>query len=107
MSLQQIGRRELIAAIGSVAVWPTVAWAQQPKVAQIGWVTAAPAPDVNPFVDALRAGLADLGYAEGRNVMITARYADGDINSVLPLAEELAKLPVDVITTQGTATANC
>jgi len=97
-------RREFIAGIGSAAAWPLVAQAQQQKLARIGWVTAAPAPDVNPFVDALRAGLAELGYAEGRNVAITARYADGNINSVLPLAEELAKLPVDVITTQGTAT---
>lgn len=97
-------RREFLGIVGGAATWPLAARAQQPKVARIGWVTAAPAPDVNPFVDALRAGLADLGYAEGRNVTITARYAEGNINQVLPLAEELAKLPVDVITTQGTAT---
>jgi hypothetical protein len=54
--------------------------AQQAKVARSG-LTTAPAPDVNPFVAALRAGLADLGYVEGRNVTITARYADGDINT--------------------------
>ena len=36
--------------------------------------------------------------------MIAARYADGDVGSVLPLAEELTRLPVDLIATQGTAT---
>jgi ABC-type uncharacterized transport system substrate-binding protein len=97
-------RREFLGIVGGAATWPIAARAQQPKAARVGWVTAAPAADVNPFVDALRAGLADLGYAEGRNLTIMARYAEGNINHVLPLAEELAKLPVDVITTQGTAT---
>jgi putative tryptophan/tyrosine transport system substrate-binding protein len=97
-------RRAFLGALGCAAAWPLTVRAQQPKVARVGWVTTAPASAVNPFVDALRAGLADLGYAEGRNVTITARYADGNIDNVLPLAEELAKLPVDVIATQGTAT---
>jgi len=47
---------------GRAAVaWPLVAQAQRPKVARLGWLTTAPASDVNPFVDALRAGLAAQG----------------------------------------------
>lgn len=98
-------RREFIAFFGSAAAaWPLVAHARQPKVSHVGWLTTAPAGEVNPFLEALRAGLAALGYIEGRNLTITARYADGDVGRVLPLAEELTRLPVDLIATQGTAT---
>jgi putative ABC transport system substrate-binding protein len=89
---------------GAATAWPLRAHAQQPKVARLGWLTTAPASDVNPFVDALRAGLAVQGYIENRNLTVIARYADGDIGRVPVLAEELAGLPVDVIATQGTAT---
>jgi len=86
-----------------LAASPLTAGAQ-PKAVRIGWLTTGPSHDVGPFVEALRAGLADKGYTEGRNLTITARYADGDIDRVPALAEELAKLPVDLIATQGTAT---
>jgi putative ABC transport system substrate-binding protein len=96
-------RREFIGALGIAAAWPLAAGAV-PKTARIGWLTTASAADVSPFLDALRAGLADKGYIEGRNLTIAARYADGDIARVPSLAEELSKLPVDVIATQGAAT---
>lgn len=98
-------RREFIALAGAAAAgWPRVARAQQPKTSHVGWLTTAPSADVNPFVEALLAGLAAQGYVEGRNLRITARYADGDIARVPALAEELTRLPVDLIATQGTAT---
>ena len=81
-----------------------MAHAQKSKVWRLGWLTTAPAAEVNPFLEALRAGLAAQGYSEGRNLTITARYADGDVGRVLLLAEELTRLPVDLIATQGTAT---
>jgi putative ABC transport system substrate-binding protein len=97
-------RREVIAALGSAAVWPLVAHAQQPRIARLGWLTTGSAADVNPFLEALRAGLADKGYIEGRNFTLTARYADGDAARIPSLADELTGLPVDLIATQGTAT---
>ncbi|HKU07937.1 MAG TPA: ABC transporter substrate-binding protein [Bradyrhizobium sp.] len=98
-------RREFIAMLGGAAAMsPFAALAQQPKKVHLGWLTTAPAGSVGPFLGALRAGLADLGYVEGRNLTISARYADGDISRVPVLAEELARLPVDIIATQGTAT---
>jgi putative tryptophan/tyrosine transport system substrate-binding protein len=98
-------RREFITLIGGAAVaWPLRARAQQPKVVRLGWLTTGSAESVNPFLDALRAGLITQGYIEGRNLTIAARYADGDVGSVLALAEELTRLPVDLIATQGTAT---
>jgi hypothetical protein len=51
------------------------------------------------ILEALRAGLAALGYTEGRNLTIAARYADGDFGRVPVLAEELTRLPVDLIAT--------
>ena len=98
-------RREFVTVFGSAAVtWPVVTHAQQSKVFRLGWLTTAPAAEVNPFLDALRAGLASQGYIEGRNLTVIARYADGDIGRVPALAEQLARLPVDLIATQGTAT---
>ncbi len=98
-------RREFITLLGGAATaWPLGARAQQPRTVRLGWVTTGSAISVNPFLDALRAGLADFGYVEGHNLTITARYADGDISAAVPLAEELMRLPVDLIATQGTAT---
>ena len=97
-------RRGFITLLGGVAAWPLAAHAQKPKIWRLGWLTTAPAAEVNPFLEALRAGLSDQGYSEGRNLTITARYADGDVGRVLLLAEELTRLPVDLIATQGTAT---
>lgn len=98
-------RREFITMLGGAAAMsPLAAFAQPSRKAHLGWLTTAPAGDVSPFLDALRAGLAAEGFAEGRNLTISARYADGEIGRVPQLAEELAKLPVDVIATQGTAT---
>jgi len=98
-------RREFVKMLGAAAAMsPRAALAQQPRKVHLGWLTTAPAGDVSPFLDALRAGLAPHGYVEGRNLTISARYADGDISRVPALAEELAGLPVDLIATQGTAT---
>jgi putative tryptophan/tyrosine transport system substrate-binding protein len=98
-------RREFIRVLGGAAsAWPLVAHAQQPKVSRIGWLTTAPSADVNPFLEAFRAGLAAHGYTDGSNFTIAERYANGDIGGIPTLAEELTRLPVDLIATQGTAT---
>lgn len=99
-------RRDFVLVLGGAAAsgWPDAAHAQPSKQFRLGWLTTGPPAAVNPFLDALRAGLAPLGYAEGRNLTVIARYADGDLGRVPVLAEELARLPVDLIATQGTAT---
>lgn len=98
-------RRDFITLLGGAALaGPRMADAQTPKVMRLGWLTTAPAANVSPFLEALRAGLAAQGYVEGRNLSIIARYADGDIARVPALADELAGLPVNLIATQGTAT---
>jgi len=54
-----------------------------------------------PKFDAFRAGLRDLGYIEGRNIILEFRLAGGNLPSGPELATELAALPVDVIVTEG------
>src|SRR5215510_7951902 len=68
---------------------------------RIGWLSPASAANGLPNLDALRAGLRDLGYAEGRNIAIEARWADGEIPRLPKLAAELVALRVDVICTAG------
>src|SRR5262245_5557634 len=53
-------------------------------------------------VEALRAGLRDLGYVEGRNIVIEFRWADERYDRLSDLAAELIRLNVDVIVTAGT-----
>ena len=65
-----IGRRELVTALGSVAVWPRVARAQQPKVPTIGALVIG---NISPeeFWREFRQGLRDLGYIEGQNIRLS------------------------------------
>src|SRR5258706_13828996 len=73
-----------------------------PPVLRIGWLSAAAAGTGTPNLDALLPGLRDLGYHDGRNLKIEARWA-GDATDKLPaLAQELVALRVDVICTAGT-----
>jgi len=82
---------------------PLVGEAQQAaKVYRIGYLTLTPPPPSGgvspPFRDALR----ELGYVEGQNLLIEARYADATVGRLPSLAAELVQLQVDVIVTIGT-----
>ena len=94
--------------IGTVAVGlvgaPVPAVAQQPaKVPRIGILLpgAATPGQPSPLLDAFRGGLRDLGYVEGRNVLIETRWSDGRNERVAELTAELVRLEVAVIVTQG------
>jgi putative ABC transport system substrate-binding protein len=67
-----VNRREAIALLGSTAVlWPEGLWAQQrPKVARIGFLGTQSAETHRARTAALRAGLRDLGYIEGTNIIL-------------------------------------
>ena len=96
-------RRDLLAAAGVLVVAPLAARAQQaarvPRVGFLGNSTAA--LEVN-LVGPFREGLRDLGYVEGRNVLIEYRWAEGRYERFPALIAELAALKVDVIVTAGT-----
>lgn len=77
---------------------------QQPaKVARVGFL--APQGRSLPLLDAFRQGLADLGYVEGRNVVIEPRFAEGQYERFPELIGELVGLKVDVLAVTGAVTA--
>jgi putative tryptophan/tyrosine transport system substrate-binding protein len=79
-----------------------IAEAQQPKkVPRIGYLNAS-SPSTNPDrVEAFRQGLRELGYTEGRNIVIEYRAAEGKLDRLPALVTELVRLKVDVIVTAG------
>jgi putative ABC transport system substrate-binding protein len=91
-------RRTFIAMLtGGIVVAPFAAAAQQAaKIARIGFLGADLAANP-PLLEAFRQGLRDLGYVEGRNVVIEYRDAEGKLERLPALAAELVALKVDVI----------
>jgi putative ABC transport system substrate-binding protein len=101
-----INRRAFIfATTGGLLAAPLAAEAQQAgKVPRIGCLALNPA--ANPHLhEAFRQGLRDLGYVEGRNVVIEYRDAEGKPERLPALAAELVALKVDVLVAQPTVAA--
>jgi putative tryptophan/tyrosine transport system substrate-binding protein len=90
--------------IGSLVVFaPSRARAQQTgKIYRIGFLGIANASSWAIYIDALRQGLRELGYEEGKNLVIEYRWAGDDFDRLAKLAAELVSLKVDVIVTHGT-----
>jgi putative ABC transport system substrate-binding protein len=99
-------RRKLLVALGAGALAaPLTSFAQQKgKIWRIGFLGTASASGFARRVEALRAGLRDLGYVEGKNIVIEFRWAEGKYERLPELAAELVRLKVDVIVTHGVGT---
>ncbi len=97
-------RREFIGLVGSTVVFlPFVARAQQPaSVPRIGFLGVTSASGHRRQLEAFRAGLSDLGYVEGKNIVIEFRWAEGEYDRLPDLAAELLGLKVDILVTHGT-----
>jgi len=93
-------RRKLIFALSAGALLPRWAAAQQTRVLRIGWLSNDRAAN-SPFFDAFRGGMRDLGYVEGRNLVIEARWGEGSSERLDQLAVELVQLKPQIIVTQG------
>ena len=100
----------MISMIGKTLVWllgtfllttVSLVEAQQPKrVLRIGFLTAS--PSVFPGrTEAFRQGLRELGYVEGKNIVIEWRYTEGKLDRSPALAAELVRLKVDIIVSGG------
>src|SRR6266545_3275986 len=78
------------------------AQAQQPtKIPRIGYLGGI-SPSINPArIEAFRQGLRELGYVEGKNIVIEWRHAEGKLDRLRELAADLVRLKVDVIVTGG------
>ena len=104
--MSQVQRRQFLVASGALLAAPAAIFAQgTAKPARIGWLTAQREASLTPFLAALRSAFVDLGYTEGRNLVIEYRYGDDDLARVPELASELVRLPVDLILAQGAAVA--
>ena len=91
-----LGRRQFITLLGGAAAWPLAARAQQAgKIWRLGLLQPGAPPE--PLVDAIRARLRELGYVEGRDLTVEARWAEGKLERLDALAAELISLNVDVI----------
>jgi putative ABC transport system substrate-binding protein len=76
--------------------------AQQPtKIPRIGYLFALSTSTASARREAFRQGLRELGYVEGKNIVIEYRYADGKFDRLPALAAELVRLKIDVIITGG------
>jgi putative ABC transport system substrate-binding protein len=84
----------------------SVAAAQQPKkVPRIGILSAASTSFYSARVESFRQRLRELGYVEGKNIVIDYRYAEGKLERLPDLAAELVRLKVDVIVSAPTQAA--
>ena len=71
---------------------------QQAKVPRIGYISGTgTATNQGPYVEALRQGLQNLGYVDGKNILIEFRGAEGKLDRIPSLVDEFVKLKVNVI----------
>jgi putative ABC transport system substrate-binding protein len=100
-----IGRREFIAGLGSAAVWPVAARAQQRSLPVIGYLSTGFADDYKmvtvPFLQSLK----ESGYVEGQNVAIEYRWAENQPDRLPALAADLVRRRVAVIVAFGIVSA--
>lgn len=104
-TFRRLNRRQALSlslACGTVAA-PWASWAQQPptKMPRVGFLIPEAVADQAGRIDALRAGLAERGLVEGRNMLIDVRAADGAYDRLPGLAAELVALKVEVIVAFG------
>ena len=89
-------RRGAIIALTVALLVPSLVWSQDQDTPAIGvLITHAPADD--PVVHALRKGLRDYGYEDGKNIRVVVRTALGDLDKVQGLADELVQLKVKAV----------
>jgi len=97
-------RRDFVTLVGGAAAWPFAAHAQY-AVPVIGYLNGASQSEFPHLLAGFRKGLTEAGYAEGRNVTLEYRYADGRYDRLPALAADLVSRNVSVIVaTAGTPT---
>jgi ABC-type uncharacterized transport system substrate-binding protein len=90
-------RREFISLLSVTAAWPLHTRAQPSGTPVIGYLDPGTLEQNTEVVRAFQQGLRDLGFTEGRNVLIEYRWADARYDQLVDLATELAKRRVTVI----------
>ena len=103
MQFDHLKRRDFITLIGSAAAWPLAARAQQPANT-IGFLGASTRSAESQWIAAFVQRLRELGWIDGRNIVIEYRWAEGRDERLAEIAAEFVRLKVGVIVTWGTPT---
>jgi len=99
--LVDIGRRELIAVLGSAAAWPLAARGQQPAMPVVGLVGGGGGDISTRYVTAFRKGLNETGTIEGQNATVEYHWLEGQYERLPSLMADLVRRRVAVIATPG------
>jgi putative tryptophan/tyrosine transport system substrate-binding protein len=101
--MNQVQRRRVLFASGAVLAAPLAAFAKQPqgKIPTVGFLISETVPGTSSRIDAIRDGLRQHGYVEGRNIVVEIRAADGDYERLPELASALVRMKVDVLVAFG------
>jgi putative ABC transport system substrate-binding protein len=98
-------RREFIAGLGSAALWPLVAQAQQPVIPIVGFLNSQSAQNYQLQLAAFLDGLTEAGYVDGRNVKIEYRWAENHSDRLPALMADLVEKKATVIAATSTPAA--
>src|SRR5579871_368951 len=103
--MESVAMKNCIAALvlAMTCLLLSAAAQQQNKVARVGFF--APQGRSLPLLDAFRKGMADLGYKEGQDIMIEARFGEGQYERFPQIVRELVELKLDVLAVTGAVTA--
>ena len=101
--MKKVGWSSILVAALVLALGPIAQAQQAAKVPRVGFLGTASPSAVSARVEAFRQGLRELGYVEGKSILIEYRFAEGKLDRMPDLAAELVRLKVDVIMTPGPA----
>ena len=99
--MQTNARRTLLAALGAAALAAAFPALAQPKPFRVAWASPTKAADGSPFLEELRRGLRELGYVEGRSIVIEAYWGEDSPDRIGAMVAEAVASRPDVIVAQG------